>query len=194
MTLHDSALFQDSMSRSDNVASLELMARQILEVAVNGGVVWTFGNGGSCAEADHLSAELLGAYEDRTRRPIMSVNLGAQPASLTAISNDFGYDNYLDRCIGAMGPRDLCIMLSTSAKSRNIIGCLGDWIYQSKAPRFALLCGLGFIDHEFLPQVPVSKLPRFVVQSRRTSEVQEATLQFIHVLCGRVEKLLTGVV
>ncbi|GGH45535.1 D-sedoheptulose-7-phosphate isomerase [Microbacterium album] len=79
------------------------------------------GNGGSAAEAQHLTAELVGRF-DGERRPFSAIALHADSSSVTAIGNDYGYEDVFARQLAAHGrPGDLVVLLSTSGRSANLV-------------------------------------------------------------------------
>ena len=85
-----------------------------------GGMVLTCGNGGSAAEAMHLSEELIGKYRD-PRRPWPAVCLNADPTAITCIANDFGYEAVFSRQTEALAkPGDVLVGFSTSGNSPNV--------------------------------------------------------------------------
>lgn len=88
-----------------------------------GGKMFAAGNGGSAAEAQHLTAELLGRlHPDRERRPLAAVALHADTSTITAVANDYGYDQVFARQVEALGrPEDVLVVLSTSGRSPNLI-------------------------------------------------------------------------
>src|SRR5689334_21098793 len=89
-----------------------------------GGVVYTFGNGGSAADAQHLSGELIGHYK-RDRRPLPSVTLTTDATVMTCIANDYSYDEVFSRQVTALArPGDVVIGFTTSGKSPNVVSAL----------------------------------------------------------------------
>ena len=79
------------------------------------------GNGGSASDSMHLSAELIGRFK-KSRRPLKSISLAGNPASITCISNDFGYSNVFARQIEGLGENgDVLVVISTSGQSKNIL-------------------------------------------------------------------------
>lgn len=90
----------------------------------NGGTIFFCGNGGSASDANHLAAELIGKfYEDR--QPLRSISLSANNSTITAIANDYGYDEVFSRQLEALGrEEDILIAISTSGNSKNIINCI----------------------------------------------------------------------
>ncbi|MCB9855748.1 MAG: SIS domain-containing protein [Phycisphaerales bacterium] len=97
----------------------------VIEAAFRaGGKLLTCGNGGSAAEAMHLSEELIGRYK-RNRDPLAAVCLAADPTAMTCIANDFGYEEVFARQVRGLGRAgDVLVVLSTSGKSANLIRAL----------------------------------------------------------------------
>jgi D-sedoheptulose 7-phosphate isomerase len=90
-----------------------------------GGRLLVAGNGGSAALAQHLAGELVGRF-DRERPPFSALALSAETAGLTAIGNDYGFDEVFARQVGAHGrPGDVLIALSTSGRSPNLLRAAG---------------------------------------------------------------------
>ena len=90
----------------------------------SGGTIFWSGNGGSAADAQHLSAELIGRLVGN-RKPLSSISLNSDIAAITCISNDFGFSDIYARQLEGVGRKqDLLIVLSTSGNSENIINCL----------------------------------------------------------------------
>ncbi len=110
------------------IAELEALAPQIqqfaerLHRAVNaGGTVYWFGNGGSAADAQHLSAELMGRYVSE-RRGLRSFALTTDSSLMTAIANDYHFDRVYARQVETVArPGDVVVAISTSGNSRNVL-------------------------------------------------------------------------
>ncbi|MGK5677380.1 D-sedoheptulose-7-phosphate isomerase, partial [Micromonospora sp. URMC 106] len=86
-----------------------------------GGRLLVAGNGGSAAEAQHLTAELVGKLRD-DRQPLSAIALHAETSALTAIGNDYGYDEVFARQVRAHGrPGDILLLMSTSGTSTNLL-------------------------------------------------------------------------
>lgn len=89
-----------------------------------GGTVYTFGNGGSAADAQHLTGELIGHYK-RDRRPLPCVTLSVDPSSFSCIANDYAYADVFSRQVEALArPGDLVAAFTTSGRSPNIVAGL----------------------------------------------------------------------
>ncbi|MER7489673.1 SIS domain-containing protein [Streptomyces sp. NPDC126497] len=94
---------------------------RLAAVLTGGGRLLAAGNGGSAAQAQHLTAELVGRYR-RERRAYSALALHAETSSVTAIGNDYGFDHVYARQVTAHGrPGDVLMLLSTSGRSANLI-------------------------------------------------------------------------
>lgn len=89
-----------------------------------GGTLYTFGNGGSAADAQHFTGELIGRYL-RDRRPLPAVTLSTDPTAMTCIGNDFSFDDVFSRQIQALArPEDVVAAFTTSGRSPNVVAAL----------------------------------------------------------------------
>ncbi|MDQ4130592.1 MAG: SIS domain-containing protein, partial [Actinomycetota bacterium] len=103
---------------------LEGWGRELAHILRSGGRLLAVGNGGSAAQAQHLTAELVGRYRD-DRRPFSAISLHADTSSLTAIANDYGIEAAFARQVVAHGREgDVLIALSTSGHSRNVVAAV----------------------------------------------------------------------
>jgi D-sedoheptulose 7-phosphate isomerase len=98
---------------------------ELLIAAYSGtGILYTFGNGGSAADAQHFTGEIIGHYK-RDRRPLPAVTLSTDPTTMTCIANDYAYDDVFARQIEALArPGDVVAAFTTSGKSPNIVAAL----------------------------------------------------------------------
>ena len=118
--------------------STETIALAAANTIKSGGSIFWCGNGGSAADAQHLSAELIGRLVNN-REPLPSIALNSDIAALTCIANDFGYAEIYARQLKGLGKAgDLLIVLSTSGNSENVLKCL-DVARQTKIITAALL-------------------------------------------------------
>lgn len=110
---------------------LEPLLPTVAEVAAaliacysRGGTLYTFGNGGSAADAQHLAGEMIGRYL-RERRPLPAVALSTDPSVSTCIANDYGYDEVFSRQVTALARAgDMVIGFSTSGRSPSVVAGL----------------------------------------------------------------------
>ncbi|HEY0443359.1 MAG TPA: SIS domain-containing protein [Candidatus Limnocylindrales bacterium] len=150
----------------------------------SGGRVYTFGNGGSAADAQHLAAELVGRYL-RERRPLPAMALSVDPSVVTCIANDYDYDTVFARQVEAFArPGDVVIGFSTSGRSPSVVRGLQAG---RDAGATTVLFGGGeggaaraHADHALL------------VPSTTTARIQEMHLLMLHVLSERIDAWAAG--
>lgn len=148
----------------------------------NGGKILFFGNGGSAADAQHLSAELVVRFIS-DRAPIAAIALNTDTSALTAGSNDLGYDQVFARQIEALGkPGDVAVGLSTSGTSPNVVEALK--MARSKGLVATALTGN---DGGVMPQLAD---PVLIVPANSTRRIQEMHITLGHMLCGALEQRL----
>jgi D-sedoheptulose 7-phosphate isomerase len=88
------------------------------------GILYTFGNGGSAADAQHLTGEIIGHYK-RDRRPLGAVTLSTDPTTMTCIANDYSFDDVFSRQVeGLARAGDVVAAFTTSGNSANIVSAL----------------------------------------------------------------------
>jgi phosphoheptose isomerase len=161
------------LARWGAVLADRLTARQRLLVA---------GNGGSAAEAQHLTAELVGRF-DGDRRPFAAIALHADTSSMTAIGNDYGFDDVFARQVEAHAlPGDVVMLLSTSGRSRNLL-LAASAAARAGATTWAIT-GPG-------PNPLADAVEEAVCLPGRTASVQEAHLVAIHAMCTAFEAAVT---
>lgn len=141
-----------------------------------GGRLLVAGNGGSAAEAQHLTAEIVGRYRC-DRRPYSAIALHVDTSAVTAIVNDYGPDEVFARQVEAHGrDGDLCVLLSTSGRSPNLLRAAGR----------ARECGLTTWALTGSWPNPLAALcdDAVCVQAAGSATVQELHLVAVHILCG----------
>jgi D-sedoheptulose 7-phosphate isomerase len=162
---------------ADDIAGL---AADITRALDAGGSVLAFGNGGSAADAQHLAAELLGRF-GAERRPLSARSLAADPSTVTAIANDFGFADIFARQIEALcGPTDIAIAFSTSGESENVVR--GAVAASRIGARTWALTGHGGGQ---LARVCARSI---VVPSATTARIQEAHAAIVHAVCELVDR------
>jgi len=153
----------------------------ICKTLASGNKILLCGNGGSAADAQHIAAELVGRYE-RDRRSFPAISLTTDTSALTALSNDYGYDEVFARQVqGLAVAGDCLIAISTSGKSPSI----------TKAAEKALNMGCSVIGLTGCSGEPLASLCDIVivVPSDRTARVQEAHITIGHLWCEMVDVL-----
>ncbi|HZC25947.1 MAG TPA: SIS domain-containing protein [Actinopolymorphaceae bacterium] len=101
--------------------SVEDLGQLLCRIFGDGGRLYTFGNGGSAADAQHLAAELVGRYR-RERRPLPAVALSVDPSVVTCIGNDYAFEDVFARQVTALArPGDVVAGFTTSGRSANVV-------------------------------------------------------------------------
>jgi len=178
--LEDSLSVKRDMLQTDCIQQAGLVAAVMIETLRAGGKILFFGNGGSSMDAGHLAAELAGRfYYDRPG--LAAVSLADGTASVTAIANDYSYEDVFARQVRALGrPEDVAVGLTTSGNSGNVVNAL-------IAARDAGLVGVALTGRtggkaaaaaDICIRVPTEDTPR----------VQEACLHLGHTICEIVER------
>jgi phosphoheptose isomerase len=151
-----------------------------------GGRLLVAGNGGSAAEAQHLAAELVGRLRTE-RAPLSAIALTPDSSAVTAISNDYGFDEVFARQVRAHGrPGDVLLVLSTSGRSPNLVA----------AVRAATETGLRTWAMTGAGRSPIADAcdEALCCPSPDSQVVQELHLVAVHVLCEYVDQTLPDVV
>jgi len=158
---------------------LDAWGQQLAAVLVGGGRLLCAGNGGSAAQAQHLTAELVGRYRD-DRPALSAIALHAETSSLTAIANDYGYDAVFARQVQAHGrPGDVFLGLSTSGGSGNVLAAM-DAAREGGLTVWALT-GNG-------PNPMTERADASVaVAAPATATVQEVHQVAVHLVCAAVD-------
>jgi D-sedoheptulose 7-phosphate isomerase len=147
-----------------------------------GGRALLFGNGGSAADALHIAAEWCGRLV-RDRAALPALALGANPAELTAIANDYGFERVFERLVEAHGRAgDVAIALSTSGDSPNVLAAVD----QARAAGLRTLALVGKGGGKLAGRVELA----VVVPSDDTQRIQEAHIAIGHALAQLVEDAL----
>ena len=164
----------------DFYENIQLIASLINKANSEDKLTVIFGNGGSAADAQHFSAELIGTYCKKNRKPYKSLALTTDSSFLTAWSNDFEYQSVFQRQIKALSNTiGLSIGLSTSGKSINVINALKE-SYKNDI-KSILISGINCPDYDFVNHI--IRLP-----SNDTSIIQTLTQIKYHLICQQFEK------
>jgi len=140
-----------------------------------------FGNGGSAADAQHIAAEFVCRFQ-RSREPLAALSLVTDTSVLTAIGNDYGFEQIFARQVVGLGaPNDMAVAISTSGRSPNVLAGV----------RAARLRGLRTIALTGGDGGGLAKLVNIaiIVPSKDTALIQECHIAWAHLLCEGVELL-----
>lgn len=157
------------------------ISTSIISSSDNNKIVVIYGNGGSAADAQHFSAELVGTYKNKKRRSFKSIALNTDTSFLTAWANDFEFESVFERQIEAFSNNiGLSIALSTSGKSLNVLNGLKK--SNSLGIETFLISGEDCPAHEFVDHI--IRLP-----SVETSIIQTYTQIMYHLICIQLDDL-----
>jgi D-sedoheptulose 7-phosphate isomerase len=179
--LKDAAVAHERMAA--NVAPVVAAAAAIVAALKNGRSVFAFGNGGSAADAQHFTAELVGRFEQE-RRAWPALALSTDTSALTAIGNDYGFDRVFARQLEGLGrPGDVAIGITTSGNSPNVLRALE--LGNDRGLVTIALTGRGGTAGT------IARL-HVRVDEDRTARVQEVHITLLHAICELVEQGLNG--
>jgi D-sedoheptulose 7-phosphate isomerase len=179
--LQESARSVAKLARG-NAAAVAAAAEVLVQCFENGGTVYFCGNGGSAADAQHLAAEFAGRYLiERPGLPVMA--LTTNTSALTAIGNDYGYEQVFSRQLDGLGaPGDVLVAITTSGRSESVrravasaqgLGMTVIGMTGAKGADFAALCDVAL-----------------VTPSASTPHIQEGHITMGHAFCLLVERAL----
>ncbi|GIG90718.1 D-sedoheptulose-7-phosphate isomerase [Plantactinospora endophytica] len=177
------------------VADVESLAAEVCARLGDGGILYSFGNGGSAADAQHLVGELVGRYR-RERNPLPAVALSTDPTVTTCIGNDYSFDDVFARQLAALArPRDVVVGFTTSGRSPNVVAGLR--IAQAAGALTVLFTGRPDLDEKAdgTGRPAPDPLPAawyadrvIAVGSARTDRVQEAHVLLLHLLSEHIDR------
>jgi D-sedoheptulose 7-phosphate isomerase len=184
--------FQQSIEAK--AESMEVVIPSILEAGnamveclLNGGKMLSCGNGGSAGDAQHFSAELLNRFE-RERPGLPAVALTTDSSTLTAIANDYSYNEIFSKQVTALGQTgDVLLAISTSGNSANVIEAI-----KAAHNRRMSVVALTGRDGGDIAKVLTKEDIEIRIPSTSTARIQEVHLLVIHCLCDLIDTQLFG--
>ena len=175
--IEDHVRVVQELAKQDHV--LTRMARTLQSALDVGGKLLLCGNGGSAADCQHIAAELVGRFK-RERAPLPALALTTDTSVLTAVGNDYGYDDIFSRQIlGLMQLEDVLLCISTSGKSANVVA----------AAEVARNLGALVLAFTGQAESPLSAVAHVTlrVPSTDTARIQECHILAGHILCEMLE-------
>lgn len=170
------------LEQAEFLQLINTIAEEIVNCFKNGNKLWFCGNGGSAADAQHLAAEFSGRYY-YDRQPLPAEALHVNTSYITAVANDYGYNEIYSRWIKAFGQKnDILIGLTTSGKSKNVIKALEE--AKRNGLKTIAFTGQHIADLQHCTNYIIS------VPSEDTPRVQEIHILIGHIICELVEKTL----
>ena len=165
--------------------SVVACAQLVVESLRAGGKVLLFGNGGSAADAQHISAELVGRFTV-DRPPLAALALTVDTSAITAIANDYGFEHVFDRQLRALGrPGDVAFAITTSGKSESILRA----VRSAKEIGMKVVGLTGGAGREFAAICDAA----VVVPTRETARIQELHIAVGHLICAIAEAELCNI-
>lgn len=164
-----------------NSCEIKNITKTIISAFENDKKVLIFGNGGSAADAQHISAEFLNRFETE-RQPLPVIALSTDTSTITAIGNDYSFDQIFSKQIAALGNSDdIAIGISTSGTSKNVIQALD--VARTKNMKTILFCGK---INEYTDTI--EKLDHCIqIPSHNTARVQETHILVWHIICKIID-------
>jgi D-sedoheptulose 7-phosphate isomerase len=184
------ALFEDSVHTKqvflkENATALEQAIDLVAAAVAAGHKVLLFGNGGSAADAQHIAAEFVGRFRTE-RRPLAAIALTTDTSALTAIANDFGYDQVFARQVRALGARgDVALAISTSGRSPSVLKAV-------EACRELGVKTVGLTGGDGGALAGMVDVSLRVSASTRSDRIQETHILVGHVICELTDRRLFG--
>ncbi|CAG9273419.1 phosphoheptose isomerase [Paraburkholderia unamae] len=180
-------------------AALKLAAMETLAVPIaaavdtmfaalaNSNKILACGNGGSAADAQHFAAELIGRFE-RERPGLPALALTTDASVLTAVANDYAYEQVFAKQVRALGqPGDVLLAITTSGNSTNVLAAIQE-AHEREMIVIALTGKGGGDVNAVLADTDI----HLCVPSERTARIQEVHILTIHCLCDGIDAMLLG--
>lgn len=192
--LSETALVLQRVAKDEEIEfQVNLFVEALARAHCTGGTIYTFGNGGSASEADHLAGELIGSGN---REPVRSVALSNMTAALTAVANDKGYALWPAFFVKALSTSDVLFLLSTSCidhtgRGSNVVEALVEIgkVFPQVRPTVLLITGEKFLQSAAFG---IEFVQSIVIPHENVGVVQEVTLALIHEIVRRVEARISS--
>lgn len=166
--------------KNEQIDELIKASDMVVQTLKNGGKIIICGNGGSAADAQHFAAELSGRYKTN-RKALAAIAISTDTSAITAIANDFGFEQVFSRQVEALAkPQDLIIGISTSGNSKNVINAF----LKAKELKAKTLGISGRDGGEMNKECDFN----LIVKSNDTARIQELHIFIIHTICAAVDK------
>ena len=184
--LINSVMAKEAFVKESRQLLIDLACQMVITLRQQGKIL-IFGNGGSAADAQHMAAEFVNRFI-LNRRPLAAIALTTDTSTITAIGNDFSFDEIFSKQVQALGkPEDLALGISTSGSSSNVIKAIE--VAKDIGMRTAVLTGglsEGASELGKLADLTLN------VPTVKTAHIQEVHLWIEHLLCELVEEELFG--
>ena len=156
----------------------------VIKTLKKGNKIILFGNGGSASDAQHIAAELVVKYKKK-RRSIPAISLSTDTSTLTAIGNDFSFNEIFSRQIESIGkPGDIAIGITTSGKSKNVINAL-------KLAKKKKITSVILTKKKYPNKKQIEKVSDLIlgVPADETARIQELHILVGHLMCAVIDEI-----
>ena len=191
--LHIKKIFESEINK--HISSTDLFLKNnfedfkkflnfVIKTLKKGNKIILFGNGGSASDAQHIAAELVVKYKKK-RKSIPAISLATDTSALTAIGNDFSFNEIFSRQIESIGkPGDIAIGITTSGKSKNVINALK--LAKKKKIIYVILTKKKYQNKQQL-----EKISDFIlgVPADETARIQELHILVGHLMCAVIDEV-----
>ena len=191
--LHIKKIFESEINK--HISSTDLFLKNnfedfkkflnfVIKTLKKGNKIILFGNGGSASDAQHIAAELVVKYKKK-RRSIPAISLSTDTSTLTAIGNDFSFNEIFSRQIESIGkPGDIAIGITTSGKSKNVINAL-------KLAKKKKITSVILTKEKYPKKKQIEKISDFIlgVPAEETARIQELHILVGHLMCAAIDEI-----
>ena len=188
MTRHFQESAQLKMTLAQVLAApIAMAAERMVQCLLTEGKILVCGNGGSAADAQHFSAELLNRFEVE-RPPLAAIALTTDASTLTSIANDYQFDKVFSKQVQALGQaRDILLAISTSGQSPNILEAV-----RAAHERDMVVVALTGKGGGNLAELLTGNDVHPSVDAQNTARIQEVHILALHCLCDAIDCILVG--
>jgi|TARA_Y100000590_G_C15439548_1_gene908343 D-sedoheptulose 7-phosphate isomerase len=166
-----------------NFNDFNIFLNLVIKTLKKGNKIILFGNGGSASDAQHIAAELVVKYKKK-RKSIPAISLSTDTSALTAIGNDFSFNEIFSRQIESIGnPGDIAIGITTSGKSKNVINAL-------KLAKKKKIISVILTKKKYPNKNNLKKISDFIlgVPADETARIQELHILVGHLMCAVIDE------
>ena len=191
--LHIKKIFESEINKhisstdfflKNNFEDFKKFLNFVIKTLKKGNKIILFGNGGSASDAQHIAAELVVKYKKK-RKSIPAISLSTDTSALTAIGNDFSFNEIFSRQIESIGkPGDIAIGITTSGKSKNVINAL-------KLAKKRKIISVILTKKKYQNKQQLEKISDFIlgVPADETARIQELHILVGHLMCAVIDEV-----
>ena len=191
--LHIKKIFESEINKhisstnfflKNNFEDFKKFLNFVIKTLKKGNKIILFGNGGSASDAQHIAAELVVKYKKK-RKSIPAISLSTDTSTLTAIGNDFSFNDIFSRQLESIGkPGDIAIGITTSGKSKNVINAL-------KLAKKKKITSVILTKKKYLNKKQIEKVSDLIlgVPADETARIQELHILVGHLMCAVIDEV-----